>query len=74
MDFIDMIELEPCPECGGPATIELEGDWCAYVVCCDCGSHTAELEYTNEEEMRRAVQTCADLWNLGKAVPASPGT
>ena len=39
------IELQACPHCGGDGVIEDEGGWCVYVTCCDCGAHTAQVDY-----------------------------
>lgn len=68
------IELEDCPVCRGPGMIEIEAGWCAYVVCADCGSHTAEVAFETEDEKREAIRRSADTWNMGKVVPAAPGS
>jgi hypothetical protein len=39
-----------------------------YVECLDCGSHTAELRYNNEEERETAARQAASTWNMGKVV------
>ena len=44
------IELQACPHCGGDGVIEDEGGWCVYVTCCDCGAHTAQVDYHSPEE------------------------
>jgi len=74
MDILENINLEDCPECGGPGLLEDEYGWCIYVACLDCGCHTAEFEYKNEEQRAQAARLAADTWNMGKAVPASPGS
>lgn len=74
MDFMDKIELEECPVCRGPGMLEVEAGWCVYVTCADCGSHTAEIEFRSEEEKREAALRAADTWNMGKVVPATPGS
>ena len=74
MDIFENINLLECPECGGPALPEDEQGWCVYVMCLECGCHTAEFEYRNEAEHAEAAKLAADTWNSGKVVPASPGS
>jgi hypothetical protein len=44
-----------------------------YVECLDCGCHSAELTYKNEEERMAAAQSVADLWNMGKVIKSCVG-
>ena len=77
MDVLDIyqeVDLEDCPFCGGPGSLEFEYDWVAYIACADCGCRTAEFIYRSEDEKRKAVHQAADTWNAGKAVPVEPGT
>ncbi len=71
MDHI--IELEECPCCRGVGMITHEGGWNVQVVCGDCGSCTAYVEYENETEKLEAERTVARLWNMGKVVKSNPG-
>ena len=73
MDPLDELELLDCPNCGGTGCIEEEGGWCVYVQCLDCGAHTAELSYKNEEERRQAAQAVARIWNFRKVIRPTPG-
>ena len=74
MDIFKDIELFDCPLCHGAGLLEEENGWCIYATCLDCGCHTAEFEYRNEEQRAQAARLAADTWNMGKAVPASPGS
>ena len=73
MDKINDIELQCCPLCQGAGFIEVEYDWCVYVTCLDCGSHTIEVPYKTEEEKMEAAKTVASLWNIGKIVSNAIG-
>ena len=73
MDHFDEIDLLDCPNCGGAGCIEEEGGWCVYVQCLDCGAHTAELSYKNEEERREAIRRAAMTWNYRKVIRSDPG-
>ena len=68
MNIHEEIELQDCPYCGGAAMLEEENGWCWYVVCADCGSQTASLEYKTEEERPEAARKVAELWNMGKVL------
>lgn len=67
------IELEDCPVCRGTGLMQEENGWCVYVECLDCGCHSAELTYKNEEERMAAAQNVADLWNMGKVIKSCVG-
>ena len=71
MHDFDDIELFDCPLCHGPGLIQEENGWCLYVECLDCGCHTAELSYSNEEERMAAARHLASTWNVGKVI--NPG-
>ena len=73
MDPFKDIDLQDCPCCHGPGVIEEEGGWCLYVQCVDCGAHTAELAFDNEEQRQDAAQRVARNWNLGKVIYPGPG-
>ena len=49
-DPILEIELEDCPVCRGVGAIEDEQNWCVYVMCMDCGTETAHVDYKTPEE------------------------
>ena len=67
------ISLEECPCCRGTGMIVHEGGWSVQVECIDCGSHTAYVEYENEEQKLEAEKKVAMLWNIGKVVKANIG-
>ena len=67
------IELFDCPICRGPGLMQEENGWCLYVECLDCGSRTAELRYTNEEERVAAALHAASTWNVGKVIASGVG-
>lgn len=73
MDPFKDIELQDCPVCHGPGLIQEEGGWCLYVECLDCGSHTGEISYRNEDERMDAARRAAHTWNIGKVISMSPG-
>ena len=72
MNELDTIELQDCPFCGGPALLEEEEGWSFYVMCADCGSQTAGMEYKSGAERTDTAQKVADLWNRGKVNRANP--
>ena len=73
MNPFDAIEVLDCPICGGPGVLEEENGWCVYVECMDCGCHTAELSYTNEEDRLQRAKQAASTWNIGKVIRHNPG-
>ena len=73
MDIHEALELEDCPFCGGAGLLEEENGWCWYVICMDCGSHTASIEYRTPEERTIAAKKAADLWNMRKVLRSNIG-
>lgn len=73
MKTFDDIEVLDCPICQSAGLIQEENGWCVYVECTNCGSHTAELSFNNEEERKIAHQGVADLWNMGKVIVSGAG-
>lgn len=73
MNPFDEIELQDCPVCHGAGLIQEEGGWCVYVECLDCGCHTAELSFSNDEERMDAARRVAHVWNIGKVIHMDPG-
>ena len=73
MQSFEDVELFDCPLCHGSGLIEEENGWCLYVQCLDCGCHTAELSYNNEEERQAAARQAASLWNVGKVIHTGGG-
>ena len=73
MDIRQEIDLLDCPRCQGPALLEEENGWCYYVMCLDCGCHTAEVEFKSAEERLAAAQQAARLWHMGKVISSDPG-
>lgn len=73
MDIFEEISLQDCPICQGAGLLEDEMGWCMYVSCLDCGCHTAEFEYKSPEERIVAARKAADIWNMGKVIPETPG-
>ena len=70
---IHELDLFDCPVCHGPGLLEEEGCWCLYVSCLDCGCHTAEIPYRNEEERQDAARRAVHTWNIGKVISSAPG-
>ena len=73
MDIRDELELQDCPFCGGPGLLEEENGWCWYVMCMDCGAHTAHMEFKSGDERGEAARLAAALWNHGKVVRGDLG-
>lgn len=74
MDKIhEEVEIFECPICQGPGILEEENGWCFYVMCLDCGCHTAEASFKTEDERLEAARKAANLWNRGKVLPSTPG-
>ena len=73
MDIYKELELQDCPYCRGAGLLEEENGWCWYVMCVDCGSHTAHFEYKSPEERTEAARKAAHLWNIGKVVRSDIG-
>ena len=73
MEIFEALPLEDCPFCGGAGLLEEENGWCWYVVCLDCGTQTASFPYHGPEDRRQAAQKAAELWNLRKVIPGTPG-
>ena len=72
MDLND-ISLQDCPICGGAAALFDEGGWAITIQCCDCGAHTAVATYDKPEDQRKAAESAAYTWNLGKVINPNPG-
>ena len=73
MDMLENQELLDCPLCQGPALVEEEEGWCVYVTCLDCGCHTAEIPFNNEEERLDAARRAVHTWNIGKVIRSDVG-
>ena len=67
------IDLQDCPVCRGTGTFQEEGGWCIYVECLDCGAHTGEIAYNNDEERMDAARRVATTWNIGKVIKSDVG-
>ena len=52
-----MVELKPCPFCGGTAVLEKMG-WPHHVFCIKCGAKTTSGKYAEEGE-----QEAIEKWN-----------
>ena len=68
VDIHAKIELTDCPFCGGAALLEEENGWCWYVMCVDCGSQTAAVEFKTPADRLAAAEKAAQLWNSRKVV------
>lgn len=73
MEPLHDMELLDCPLCQGPALLEEEDDWCCYVMCLDCGCHTAEIEFNSDADRADSARKAVRLWNMGKVISSSPG-
>ena len=67
------ISLSDCPICSGTPYMSEEGGWAISVECLDCGCHSAELSYKNEQERMEAANNVAALWNMGKVIYSCVG-
>ncbi len=72
-DIFYDIKLQDCPFCGGAGRFEEEGGWCLYIQCPDCGSHTAEFQFSSGEERLEMAERAARVWNMGKIIQPLPG-
>ncbi len=72
-DIYSQIDLFECPRCGGAGLLEEIGGWAFYVMCMDCGCHTAEIEFSGADERLGAAQIAGRLWNMGKTMSDNPG-
>lgn len=72
MNYYDDIDLQDCPICRGIPSLEEEAGRWHYVICLDCGSHTAEVEYRTEAEREHSAKQAAYLWNIGKIINSNP--
>lgn len=73
MEVYEMLELGPCPNCGGVGYLEDEGSDGVYVTCNDCGAQTVVLPYKTPEDKLQAAKRVEGLWNSGKAVSSERG-
>lgn len=73
MEIYEMIDLNDCPMCGGAGCLEEESGHEFYVACMECGSHSVNISYKNEEERLDAAKRTAELWNMGKVISSHPG-
>lgn len=73
IDVYKEVDLQDCPRCNGPAYLEEENGCWYYVICNDCGCHTAEVRFRNEDERLEAAKMAAHLWNIGKTMSSEPG-
>ena len=73
LDIHEELDLQDCPYCGGAGALEEENGWNWYVVCVDCGSQTAAIEYRTAAERANAARAAAHLWNIGKVLRSNAG-
>ena len=73
MNIHEKLILQDCPFCGGAGLLEEENGWCWYVMCMDCGAHTAHMEFKTSEERVEAARMAAGLWNHGKVLRGGVG-
>ncbi|MBQ0018194.1 MAG: Lar family restriction alleviation protein [Clostridiales bacterium] len=72
-EILNALDIQDCPICDGPATLEEENGWCYYVTCWDCGCHTAEVRFRSDDERLEAARKAVHLWNIGKVLSHEPG-
>lgn len=61
-----MIDLKPCPFCGGGAKVEIYEDaWDSYatVECQECGASAKKWPYVFEFEEQGATDRAVESWN-----------
>ena len=73
MEIYENFDLQECPICGGVGILEEEEGWCYYVSCMDCGCHTAEIRFRNDDERLDAAKKAVQLWDMGKVLSSAPG-
>ncbi len=73
MDIFDEIHIQDCPYCGGAGLLEEESGMSWYVICVDCGSHTAAFNYFSPADRLKTAQSAVHLWNIGKIIRETPG-
>lgn len=73
MEIFEQVEVQDCPICGGASLLEEDNGCGYYVMCMDCGARTVTIDFKTEEERLTAAQRAAHLWNIGKALPSTPG-
>ena len=66
MEIYEKIHLEDCPFCRGAGMLEEENGWCWYVICADCGSQTAPIEYKTPDKRFEAAEKAAALDALAR--------
>ncbi|MGN1164643.1 MAG: Lar family restriction alleviation protein [Candidatus Ornithospirochaeta sp.] len=71
--ILEELDIFECPICQGTGLLEEENGWCFYVMCMDCGCHTAECSYKGEEDRFVAAKNATVLWNRGKVLSSNPG-
>lgn len=72
MDVYDLVDIYDCPLCDGAALLEEEGN-SYYVMCCECGCHSVNVNFKTEEQRLDAAKRTAMLWNSGKVIKGTPG-
>ena len=73
LNIYEEIDLGDCPVCGGCGLLEEEKGQSYYVVCVDCGAHTADTPFNGENDRLTAAELAAHLWNIGKVLSMNPG-
>ena len=73
MNIHEEMDLQSCPYCGGAGLLEEENGWNWYVMCVDCGSQTAAIEFHTPEARLEAACTAVHLWNIGKVLRSNAG-
>ena len=73
LSIYEEVKLSDCPYCGGVGLLEEEGgaDW--YVICMDCGSQTAPMEFKTPQARLEAAKKAANQWNHGKVIRMGMG-
>ena len=72
LNIYEQIDLQHCPYCGGAGLLEEEQDgW--YVMCMDCGSQTASIEFRTPDSRLESARKAAHLWNIGKVLRSHLG-
>lgn len=69
----DQLDLSDCTICGGPALLEEESGHGYYIMCMDCGSHSVNVDFRNDDERITVAKKVAQLWNSGKIISSDPG-
>ena len=72
MEIYEKLDIQDCPYCGGAGLLEEhKNSW--YVMCMDCGSQTADIDFRTPELSEEAAEKAVHMWNIGKVLRMGVG-